>query len=481
MQFKQFIRKKPTLIAIGVLAAAGLSVGAWLVLASREIKVWVYTDYAFRYSHQNWSPLVEARFQEVNRIYQRNGTGVRWKVLDSSQIDPTSNVPGIDARRANMALHFDRQTDIFLILTGVKQGDRTGSANPFTRVAVVIDYPEKSETVNSRILAHQLSHLFGSPNDPGDAKALLNDNPDNEKFSERTVAVIRRMRGYPFELGIDGLSDSSWEKKAFAAVSQEDKAAPVNGVARGHLLLGTTLLNERRMNQALAHFRAAVEADPKSELMHLDLAEAYTRDSQYDKALVEAREAARLAPNDALAHRALGALLGRNGQPEAALQELRAADQMEPTNPQNKVLIGYEYAVMFGHLDDAVSALEEAARVDPNSEMAKKGLEKAQLLKVRVQQAIERGREVVKQHPDDADAHFRLGKAEARAGELKDAIRDFQKAAELRPDNASTHTELAELYLAQGDTSTAWEEVRKARALGSEPAPSLLARLPAQK
>ena len=481
MQFKQFIRKKPTLIAIGVLAAAGIAVGGWFVLASREIKVWVYTDYAFRYNHQNWSGLVESRFQEVNRIFQSNGTKVRWKVVDSSQIDPTSNVPNIDGRRANMALHFDRQTDIFVILTGVRQGDRTGSVDPFTRVAVVVDFPDKSEPMNSRLLAHELTHLFGAPHDVAEVTAVMADKPEAAKFSDRTAAVIRSMRGYPFELGIDGLAEGTWEKKAFTALSQDDKAAKSNAVAHAHTVLGTTLLNERRMVPALAHFRAAVEADPNSELMRLDLAEAYTRDSQYDKALTEAREAVRLAPQDPLAHRAVGALLGRNGQPEAALQELRAAVQMEPANPQNQVLLGYEYAVMFGHLDDAVSALEEAARVDPNSEMAKKGLEKAQLLKVRVGQAIERGREVVKQHPDDADAHFRLGKAEARAGELKDAIRDFQKAAELRPDNASTHTELAELFLVQGDTATAWDEVRKARALGSEPSPSLLARLPAQK
>ena len=345
------------MIAIGVLAAAGLGLGAWFLFASREIKVWVYTDYAFRYNHQNSSPPGGSPLSGSNRIYQRNGTGVRWKVLDSSQIDPTSNVPTIDARRANMALHFDRQTDIFLILTGVKQGERTGSANPFTRVAVVVDFPDKSEAVNSRLLAGELTHLFGATYGPSDAKGLLADQPPEMKFSAPTVAVIHKMRGYPFELGIDGLSDGSWEKKAITALSQ-DTGTPGNAVAHAHLVLGTTLLNERHMSPALAHFRTAVEADRKSELNRLDLAEAYTRDTQYDKALTEAREAVRLAPNDALAP----PRVGRAARPQRPAGSCAAgiahnADKLEPTNPQNKVLIGYEYAVMFGHtVDDAVTA-----------------------------------------------------------------------------------------------------------------------------
>jgi Flp pilus assembly protein TadD len=481
MKWTQLVRRKQTVAVAAVLASVGLIAGVWFYSASRVINVWVYTDYAFRYNHPNWPGTVESRFEEVNRIYQRNGTGVRWKVLDSSQIDPTSNVTGIDNRRTNMAIHFDRETDIFVILTGVQEGSRTGSVSPFTRVAVVVDYPDKSESINGRLLAHELAHLFGAPHDPAWLESLMGEKPESNQFSQRTIALIRRMRNYPFAKGIDGLSDSSWEKRALEAASQNDTAAHDNPMAHAHTVLGTALINERKTDQALVHFRAAVDADPKSKLMRLDLAEAYTRNGQYDLALAQAREAVRLAPDDALAHRALSALLGRNHQPEAAVQELQTAIRLEPSNAQNQVLLGLEYAGMFGHLDDSIAALQQAARIDPDSPVARASLEKAQLLKERVQDSITQGRAFVHDHPDDPDAHYRLAKAEAHAGELKDAIRDLQKAAEIRPDNAATHTELAEVYLVEGDTDNAWAEVRKARALGSEPPQSLIARLPVQK
>jgi len=478
----KLVRRKETIIGAAVLASVGLIAAIWFsFFSSRVVKVWVYTDYAFRYDHPNWPQTVDARFQEVNRIYQRDETRVRWKVLDSSQIDPTSNLPGIDNRRANMDLHLDKQTDIYVILTGAHDGERTGSVSPFTPVAIVVDYPKKSESVNARLLAHELAHLFGAAHDPAWLDSLMGEKPESKDFSDRTAALIRRMRNYPFIKGIDGLSEGSWEKRALDALSQDDAAVHDNPIAHAHTVIGTALINERKTDQGLVHFRAAVKADPKNKVLHLDLAEAYARNAQYDLALAEASEAAKLAPDDPLTHRAVGALLGKNHQPEAALKELQIAIRLEPDNPQNQVLLGLEYAAMLGHLDDSIAALKEATQVDPDSPMARQSLEKAELLKERVEETITKGRADVHDHPNDPDAHYRLAKAEARAGELKDAIRDFQRAAELRPDNAATHAELAEIYLVQGDMDNAWAEVRKVRALGSQPPQSLLARLPAQK
>jgi tetratricopeptide (TPR) repeat protein len=473
MPWKQWVRKKQIWLPAAVLACVAAIAGVWYFSKSRIIKVWVYTDYAFRYSHSEWPGTIEARFQEVNRIYRSNGTGVLWKVVDSSQVDPTATLPGIDNRRANMALHLDRPTDVFVILTGVEQGSRTGSVSPFTRVAVVVDHPDKSESINARLLARELAHFFGVSHDP--------EAPESDKFSQPTVALIRRMRNYPFNRGIDALADSAWDKAALTAVSQDDPAPHSNPMAHAHAVLGAAFLNERKIEAGLVHFRAAVQVDPHNKVMRLNLAEALTRDRQYDKALEQAREAVRIASDDPLAHRALAALLGRNRQPEAALQEVQAAIRLEPNNPQNQVLLGYEYAAMFGHLDDAVAALQEATREAPDSPMARNGLEQAQTLKMRVEAEIDKQRAVLHDKPNDPDAHYRLAKAEARAGDLKNAIADMRRACELRPDSAATHTELAELYLVSGDTATAWEEIRKVRALGTEPPSSLLARLPAQK
>lgn len=475
------MRKKRIFVMVPLLLFAASVAGAWFYFQSREIKVWVYTDYAFRFNHKNWDDLILARFNTVNAIYRRNGLGIRWKVVDWSQIDPTKDIPGIDNRRATMALHLDRPTDIFVVLTGVPEGQRTGSVSPFTRVAVLEDYPDKPETVNSRLLAHELSYLFGAPHDPALRENLMEEKPGSERFPPGALTVIRRMRNYPFADGIDGLSQGSWEKKALAALAEVDAGPQINRQAHAQMVIGSALLGERKREGAIAHFRLAVQIDPKNEVARLNLIEALTRNGQEQAGLQEARELVRLFPDNPLAHRALGAMLGRTRNLEAGVQELEVAAQLDPRNADNRILMGMELAGMFGHIDDAIAALDEAVRLSPDSPRAREGLEKAQTLKQIVSEALAREREQVHQNPNDPDANYRLAKAEARMGDLKSAIRDFQKSADLRPTSGTPHMELAQLYLLTGDTNTAWAEVRKARELGTEPPQSLLIRLPAQK
>jgi tetratricopeptide (TPR) repeat protein len=475
-------RNRQFLVRLGAgLAFAGVLVGCWFYFQSRVIGVWLFTDSSFRFNHADWPALVESRFREVNRIYQRGGTGVRWKLVDASQTDPTNNIPGIDNRRTNMVFHMDDQADVFVVLTGVPQDTRTGSVSAFSRVAVVVDFPQKSESLNARLLAHELAHLFGAPYDPAWTQSLMADKPESNKLPPRTVALIRRLRNYPFVLGIDALSQRSWETKALNALAEYDPAPPSNPVAHAHTVLGTAFLVERKREPAIAEFRAAVQLDPKNVTYRLNLAEAYSRNSQDDRALEQVREVVRLAPNDALSHRALGAMLGRNHRPEEAVRELQVAAGMDPQNADTRVLLGIQLATMFGRLDDSTAALQEAVQLNPEIPLARQGLERVQLIRQRVQEALAAGHRRLERNPNDPDAHELLGKAEERSGDFAAAIRDFQKAAELLPTSGTPHVSLAELYVVKGDFTGAWDEIRKARALGTEPTPELIARLPAMK
>src|ERR1039457_7093805 len=143
------------LAAAAAVAAAGC---AFLLLRPRVITVRVYSDYSFRLQHSNWPDLLESRFRDAALIFQQSGTGVQWKVLGSNSTDPTSNMASLDSRRSVLPLQGDNQADVLVSLTGMHEGDRFGSTNPFSRGVIVVDFPDRSEPANTILLAVNLAH-----------------------------------------------------------------------------------------------------------------------------------------------------------------------------------------------------------------------------------------------------------------------------------------------------------------------------------
>src|ERR1017187_10107840 len=147
------------LAAAAVVAAAGY---AFMLLQPRIITVRVYSDYSFRMQHSNWPDLLESRFRDAALIFQRSGAGVKWKVLGSNDTAPTSDMATLDGRRNVLPELGDNKAAVLVSFTGLHEGDRIGSTNPFSRAVMVVDFPDRPESANAIILAGNLAHMFAA-------------------------------------------------------------------------------------------------------------------------------------------------------------------------------------------------------------------------------------------------------------------------------------------------------------------------------
>jgi len=463
-------RARAAALAVVLVAAGG---GLWRFLQPRQLTVSVLTDPAFRMTHANWSSLVESRFREVNRIYSNAGTGVRWKLLTADHTDPTATIATLDRRAAALPFDIESKADVLVAITGVHEGRRTGSAAPFARAIVVVDSADQPEAHNAIVLAHELAHLFGAQHEPAALRTILAETPETATFSPKSVQLIRRMRDYPFQSGVGGLLQGSWAKRAVDAIAAADPGSSGNSTARAHQVIAAALLNGRRRDQAIEHFRAAIEGDPNNAGTRLEIALAYSRNSQDDMAAAELREAVRLAPGNPITHRSLGMVLVKTHDTEAAAEELTTAARLDPSNAETQLTLGYALSQQVGRTDAAIAALQEALRLNPRLAVAQRDLDTLVTQKKRFQDEVARLRVQVQQAPADSDAHFRLGQAEERTGDFQAAEREFQKAIELHPGAGRPHADLALLAYLRGDYQAAQREVDKAKAAGVEP-PSLV-------
>ncbi|PYO17725.1 MAG: hypothetical protein DMD88_19780, partial [Candidatus Rokuibacteriota bacterium] len=79
---------------------------------------------------------------------------------------------------------------------------------------------------------------------------------------------------------------------------------------------GAALLQQGKLEQAVAEFQQAVEMAPASVVVQANLAFAYERQGRTDEAIAAYRKVLELEPGNVLARNNLGALLGRSGRYE---------------------------------------------------------------------------------------------------------------------------------------------------------------------
>lgn len=450
------------------LAAGG---GYWLWKHSRPrvITVSLYPDYAFR-QHPQWKELLASRTAAASRIFSES-TGVQWKIASIETEDPidTKSDP-MDARRTELARNTDKPADVLVIVTGLHEGIRTGSVNPFSHAGVIADFPKRSESQNTLIMVHELAHFFGAPNEPG-SNTVMEPEPASGRLSPRATTLIRSMRDYDFHQGVAGL-EGSWGPRALSALTTAYQGLQPNPAAQANREIASALAVDGRYASAIQHLKDAIKADPRSAPLQVALALVLIQDSQSDAAVAAFREAIRLKPDDAQNHAMLASLLAKRDF-ESSVAEYQTAIRLNPKNPGLYEALGTLLTSAPGRIDQAIAAFQQALALNPQYLTAQLGLTKAQTLKDTAHQAATRLSQMAATAKTDWNLYYRLGIAEFESGNPDASAKALIRAAELNPQTGKPHNVLALMYFVRGNYAAARGEVEKSRQLG-DPAPKEL-------
>jgi superkiller protein 3 len=167
--------------------------------------------------------------------------------------------------------------------------------------------------------------------------------------------------------------------------------------------LGASLLQQGKLEEAIAEFRKAVELDPKYVAAHLNLAYAYDRKGQGEEAIAQYRRLIELDPGSHFAHNNMGVLYDKKGLYTEAIREF-----------------------------------EQVLQIDPSNETALKNLENARRSKGIVHEREERFAQATKEveaDPKNPRAAYNLGRLYASYGKKDQALQWLAKALELGFDD----------------------------------------------
>ncbi len=233
-----------------------------------------------------------------------------------------------------------------------------------------------------------------------------------------------------------------------------------------HYNLGLALAGGRQFEEAIAQYRTVLDIQPGYLHAYNSLGNALASGGQFDEAIAQYRKALKVKPDYAEAHYNLGLVLTNQGQVDEAIAHYQKAVEIKPDYAEAHYNLGLALAGG-GQVDKAIAHYEKAAEIKPDYVAAHYNLGNVLFGHGRVEEAIAHYRKVLELKPDYAEAHNNLGLALAGCGRIDEAIVQYRKALEIKPDYLQAHYNLGVALAGRGKRDEALEHYQEALDLAS--------------
>lgn len=228
---------------------------------------------------------------------------------------------------------------------------------------------------------------------------------------------------------------------------------------------GSRLHRDGKLDQAIDHYRAAVDTDPNHwEARHL-LGLAFFQKGNTRKALKHIMKALEQYPEYADAHSNLAMIFESTKNDALAIAHYQRALEINPKHLEAHInLGGLKYRQ--GEIHTALHYLNGALRLNHRSSRAHNNIGVIQLDLGHVHRAIGHFERALATDARFSDAHSNLGNAHKQLGRLDHALDSYQRAIEFDPSQTAAHWNRSLIWLAQGRFDIGWDEYEWGRKCG---------------
>ena len=358
------------------------------------------------------------------------------------------------------------QLDAGLYESAFHELDRSGVPwpdDPQFLVEAANGYRALGRQEKAREIIDRLSTMRLSDNDVAVVARFLLSN------GEHAIAIdlLRRLserknpagpRWAQLDLALSYLMSGNYEKAAaqnrMLIEAPQFAGAPGEEAASAWSVVGIAKARLGQSDAAVEAFRQAAKLDSHAEEHWLNLTRELMDSNHLADAISAAQEAIKSNPESYALHLRLGAayLSGdRYSESESAFRQLVAAGDPLPTS-----YVGLAQVLLrTGRAEEAVSELAAAGKkLGPNfliSYFQGLALDRA----ARPAEAISAFQEAIRLNPGSSEAHLGLGKTELLVGHNTEAIAELQKCLQLSPGNVQAQRLLSQAYRRAGDTQAA--------------------------
>ena len=220
----------------------------------------------------------------------------------------------------------------------------------------------------------------------------------------------------------------------------------VNGVALFALgVLGVLTWRQTLVwRDSRALWTQVLAVEPQSAIGQNNMGNVFFQERRFNDAIAHYRRAIASAPNYTEAHNNLGIVLLNQGNFTGAIAEYERAAATNPLDPEPHANLGSALDAL-GKSAEALAHFERALALDPDHVNAQVNYGSTLLKLNRVDDAVRVYQRAVLSHPDLVEAHLNYGVALARQGRLPEAVEEFRTALVLKAESPEARQYLARL------------------------------------
>ena len=209
-----------------------------------------------------------------------------------------------------------------------------------------------------------------------------------------------------------------------------------------HNNLGTVLLQDGAVEQAISQFQEALQIRPSYAEARNNLGNALLRKGSVDEAMVQYQKALEISPGYAAAHNDLGLALFQKGALDEAMVQYQKALEINPGYAEAHYNLG-NVLLTKGAVDDAIFHFQKALQINPDFAGAHNNLGLALLKKGALDEAMVHFQKALEINPGNAEAQNNLGNALRKQGRVDEGMAHYQRALQINPDYAEALNNLA--------------------------------------
>lgn len=229
------------------------------------------------------------------------------------------------------------------------------------------------------------------------------------------------------------------------------------------------LAAQGKYNQAIAAYKAAIQANPKNAGNYLALAQIQGYTGAYKDAAGSAENALLINPNNSMAHALRGWALAQQGEWLEAEASINRAIEMDKTNGIAYAYLAELYALQYQNGTDPLGKVEKAREASRTAQsLAPNALEthRARGLVLEItanyEEAAREFSAAVAINSNIADLHLALGRNYRFLQQYVKAVEEFNRANALNPTDPLPNTYISRTYATLGEFPKAIQYAQQA-------------------